>query len=197
MGCFCLTELGYGNNAVKMETTLTYDEKSSEFVINTPTVQSQKYWITNSVNHANYALVFGQTIVKGKNEGINAVLVQIRDGNMKPMPGVKIIDMGMKMGMNGVDNGALFFDHVRVPRVNLMNRYSDVDPAGNFTSETANIQSRFFKVTERLLSGRVCIASLCMGASRAVAYIGIKFAMQRLSVGESGKSDTPIFNYQL
>ena len=28
IGCFCLTELGYGNNAVKMETTVTYDNKS-------------------------------------------------------------------------------------------------------------------------------------------------------------------------
>ena len=28
VGCFCLTELGYGNNAVKMETTVTYDEKT-------------------------------------------------------------------------------------------------------------------------------------------------------------------------
>lgn len=25
MGCFCFTELGYGNNAPKMETTATYD----------------------------------------------------------------------------------------------------------------------------------------------------------------------------
>lgn len=25
VGCFCLTELGYGNNAIKMETTSTYD----------------------------------------------------------------------------------------------------------------------------------------------------------------------------
>ena len=24
MGCFCFTELGYGNNAVEMETTATY-----------------------------------------------------------------------------------------------------------------------------------------------------------------------------
>ena len=79
VGCFCLTELAYGNNAVKMETTLTYDEKTKEFIVNTPTTRSQKYWITNSVNHANYALVFGQTIVKGKNEGVNAVLVRIRD----------------------------------------------------------------------------------------------------------------------
>jgi len=104
--------------------------------VNTPTTKSQKYWITNSVNHANYALVFGQTIVRGKNEGVNAVLVRIRDDKMKPMPGVSIVDMGVKMGLNGVDNGALFFNQVRVPRVNMMNRYSDVDEKGNFTSET-------------------------------------------------------------
>ncbi len=40
VGCFCLTELGYGNNAVKMETTLTYDEKTQEFEVNTPTTKS-------------------------------------------------------------------------------------------------------------------------------------------------------------
>lgn len=28
MGCFCFTELGYGNNAVMMETTAIYDEKT-------------------------------------------------------------------------------------------------------------------------------------------------------------------------
>lgn len=59
VGCFCLTELGYGNNAVKMETTVTYDEKTQEFIVCTPTTLSQKYWITNSVCHANHALVFG------------------------------------------------------------------------------------------------------------------------------------------
>ena len=37
IGCFCLTELGFGNNAVKMETTATYDEKTQEFIINCPT----------------------------------------------------------------------------------------------------------------------------------------------------------------
>lgn len=26
MGCFCFTELGYGNNAPKMETTATFNE---------------------------------------------------------------------------------------------------------------------------------------------------------------------------
>ena len=63
-GCFCLTEVGYGNNAVKMETTATYDESTKEFVVHSPTVLSQKYWITNGFKHASYALVFAQTIVK-------------------------------------------------------------------------------------------------------------------------------------
>ena len=30
VGCFGLTELGYGNNAVEMETTATYDPKTGE-----------------------------------------------------------------------------------------------------------------------------------------------------------------------
>jgi len=47
VGCFALTELGYGNNAVEMETTAVYDEKTREFIINTPSTLAQKYWITN------------------------------------------------------------------------------------------------------------------------------------------------------
>jgi acyl-CoA oxidase len=40
MGCFCFTELGYGNNAPKMETTATYEPATQEFVIHSPTVAS-------------------------------------------------------------------------------------------------------------------------------------------------------------
>lgn len=36
-GCFCLTELGYGNNAVEMETTATYDPATDEFIVHSPT----------------------------------------------------------------------------------------------------------------------------------------------------------------
>jgi len=59
VGCFCITEVGYGNNSVRMETTVTYDDATKEFVVNSPTVLSQKHWITNGFRHANHALVFG------------------------------------------------------------------------------------------------------------------------------------------
>lgn len=72
------------------------------------------------------ALVFAQTIVNKKNEGVNAFLVPIRDTNLKALPGVEIRDMGLKMGLNGVDNAALFFQNVRIPRTSMMNKYNQV-----------------------------------------------------------------------
>ena len=69
VGCFALTELGYGNNAIEMETTATYDSKTHEFIVNTPSVLAQKYWITNGAVHAHYSIVFAQTYVNGKHEG--------------------------------------------------------------------------------------------------------------------------------
>ena len=49
------------------------------------------------------------------------------------MPGVEIRDCGYKVGLNGVDNGALRFDHVRVPRDNLLNRFGDVSRDGKYS----------------------------------------------------------------
>jgi acyl-CoA oxidase len=197
IGCFCLTELGFGNNTVKMETTSTYDADTGEFVVNSPTDLSQKYWISNGAHHANHALVFGQTIVKGKNEGVNAFLVRIREEDGSLRRGVQLRDMGIKIGVNAVDNAIIRFENVRVPRVNLMNKYGDVTEKGDFVSPYDNINVRFFKVTERLLSGRICIAAGAVGGARACLWIALKYAQQRKSIGPEGLSTVPILNYQL
>merc|ERR1712180_388566 len=121
IGCFGLTELGYGNNAVEMETTATYDSESDELIVNTPNTLAQKYWITNGALHAHHIVVFAQLHVNGVNEGIHGVLVRCRGKNLEPVPGVTVEDMGFKMGLNGADNAKLTFDNVRVPRTNLLN----------------------------------------------------------------------------
>ena len=101
--------------------------------------------------------------------------------------------MGLKMGLNGVDNAALLFHNVRIPRVNMMNKYNDVNEKGEFKSDIKGIQQRFFKVTERLLSGRPCIASMTLGALKRTVYTTIKYSKQRYGVSPNGKSETPIF----
>ena len=76
MGCFGLTELGYGNNAVQMETTATYDKETKEFIVNTPNPLAQKYWITNGACHAHHIIVFSQLYIDGVNQGtINVLLL--------------------------------------------------------------------------------------------------------------------------
>ena len=79
----------------------------------------------------------------------------------------------------------------------MMNKFTDVDEQGNFNTKLGRLSGRFFGVTEKLLSGRICIASMNIGGSRSCLYIAIKYAKQRLAVGPKGESDTPIFDYQL
>ncbi|RHY34515.1 hypothetical protein DYB32_000886 [Aphanomyces invadans] len=59
VGCFGLTELGYGNNAVEMETTATYDAAKEEFIINTPSTKAQKCTLPFSTHLLTYAEQIG------------------------------------------------------------------------------------------------------------------------------------------
>ena len=64
VGCFGLTELGFGNNAVEMQTTAIYDKSTQEWVVNTPNPLAQKLVEYTFLKQNN--LLFSQAIVISK-----------------------------------------------------------------------------------------------------------------------------------
>ena len=49
-----------------------------------------------------------------------------------PFPGVKVGDLGEKLGYSSVDNGYLSFEHYRIPRKNMLSRFMSIDKHGEF-----------------------------------------------------------------
>lgn len=52
-------------------------------------------------------------------------------------------------------------------------------------------------MTERLLTGRICIASMTLSGLKTACYSSIKYSQKRLAVSKNGKSETPIWEFQL
>ncbi|MDN5894154.1 MAG: acyl-CoA dehydrogenase family protein [Nocardioides sp.] len=186
MGCFAMTEAGHGSNVAALGTVATYDVESQEFVITTTEESAHKDYIGNAARHGELAVVFAQLEIGGKSEGVHAFVVPIRvDG--EPAPGVRIADSGHKMGLNGVDNGRLWFDGVRVPRTSLLNRFADVTEAGVYTSDIENPNKRFFTMLGTLVLGRVSVGGGGISASKVALAIAIRYADRRRQFEASTK----------
>lgn len=195
-GCFAMTESGHGSNVRDLETTATFDPETQEFVIQTPNDQAFKEYIGNAAAHARMATVFAQLITQEERHGVHAILVPIRDENGHAMPGVRIGDSGRKLGLNGVDNGRLWFDQVRVPRENLLGRFASVDADGTYHSPITNEGKRFFTMLGTLVGGRVGVPLGGLSAAKSGLAVALQYAAKRRQFGPKGEEEVTILTYQ-
>ena len=78
------------------------------------------------------AVIFAQLIVNEKDYGPHAFVVPIRDKRTgRPFNGVMLGDCGQKIGLEGIDNGFIIFNRYRIPKDNLLNKFSSIDSEGN------------------------------------------------------------------
>ncbi|CAN6877620.1 unnamed protein product [Brassica oleracea var. botrytis] len=179
-GCFAMTELGHGNNGREQYFLMTtYDPRTEEFVINTPCESAQKYWTGKAANHATHAIVISQLDVNGTNQGIHVFISQIRDQDGNVCPNIRIADCGHKIGVNGVDIGRIWFDHLRIPRENLLNSVADVPPDGQYVSAIKNPDQRFGAFLSPLTSGRVTIAATAIYSAKIGLAVAIRYSLSR------------------
>lgn len=195
-GCFAMTETGHGSNVRGIETTATYDHSTKTFVINTPNEQARKEYIGNAALHGQAATVFAKIIVEGKDYGVAAFVVPLRDKTGKLHSGVTIKDCGRKLGLNGVDNGVIYFNNVVIPKDDMLDRYAGVSDDGKFTSPISSDNRRFFTMLGTLVGGRIGIPRSGNAASKLGLAIAIKYGDGRKQFGPEGSSEVPILNYR-
>ncbi len=196
LGCFAMTEQGHGSDVASLETTITYDRGAGDFVVHSPRRSSAKTYIGNAAAHGHLAAVFGQLVVGGEQHGVHCILVPIRDADGGVHAGVTVGDNGHKGGLLGVDNGSLSFDHVRVPRDMLLDRFGTVDADGTYRSSIDNPNRRFFSMLGALVRGRICIGGGAAVATRRALAIATLYAERRTQFRHPGTDDeTPLLDY--
>jgi acyl-CoA oxidase len=193
-GCFAMTETGHGSDVQQLRTTCTYDPETETFDLHTPHQAARKDYIGNAAKDGRMDVVFAQLITQGKNHGVHAWLVPIRNEDGTPCPGVTIGDDGAKAGLNGVDNGRLTFDHVKVPRDMLLDRYGQVAADGTYTSSIENETRRFFTMLGTLVRGRVSVGGSAASATKLALDIAVRYGDVRRQFAAPGEDREIVIN---
>ena len=194
-GSFAMTEGGHGSNVRDIEVTATFDPAQDAFILHTPNELARKEYIGNAAVHAKAATVFAQLVTDGESHGVHAFVVPLRDDKGKTLKGIRIEDNGRKLGLNGVDNGRIWFDNVIVPRDNLLDKFGSVDAEGNYSSPITSQSKRFFTMLGTLVGGRVGVPYAGLSAAKLGLTIAIKYAGNRTQFGPNGGDEISILDY--
>jgi acyl-CoA oxidase len=175
-GAYAQTELGHGSNVRGLSTIAVFDKKTDEFVIDTPTLRSIKWWPGALGKASTHCTLYAQLIIDGKEHGLCVFIVQIRDENFLPLPGVRCGDLGMKVGDNANDTGFLILENIRVPRENLLCKYKTVSREGEF-KVVANTDPKVHYTT--MIQTRAMMVNTSAGRLAQASTIAVRYSCVR------------------
>ncbi|AXY56413.1 acyl-CoA dehydrogenase [Acinetobacter chinensis] len=153
LGCFCLTEPQAGSDAGAL--LCRAEKDGNEWVLN-----GTKQFITSGQN-AQLAIVFAVTDRSAGKKGISCFLVPT------DTEGYVVSRIEDKMGQHCSDTATIVFDQCRIPVENLLG----TEGAG-YKIALANLES-----------GRIGIATQCVGMARAALDAAVEYARERKAFG--------------
>ncbi|XVF52579.1 hypothetical protein PTKIN_Ptkin05aG0029600 [Pterospermum kingtungense] len=197
IGCYAQTELGHGSNVQGLETTATFDPQADEFVIHSPTLTSSKWWPGGLGKVSTHAVVYARLITDGQDHGIHGFIVQLRSlDDHSPLPGITVGDIGMKFGSgayNSMDNGLLRFDHVRIPRNQMLMRLSQVTREGKYLHSDVPRQLVYGTM---VYIRQTIVSDASRALSRAVCIATRYSAVRRQFGSQNGGQETQVIDYK-
>jgi acyl-CoA oxidase len=199
IGCYAQTELGHGSNVRGLETTATYNPENKSFTLHSPALTASKWWIGSLGRTANHAVVMAQLIIAGKPYGPHPFICQIRDlKTHEPLEGIHVGDIGPKFGYNTMDNGFLLLNHVKIPHINMLARFSRVDPKTNKYVKPSSASLVYgtltwVRSTIVLQSGGV----LARGVTIATRYASVRRQFQDRDAPSDTDGENQVLNYTM
>ena len=153
LGCFCLTEPQAGSDAGALLCTAQRDGDS--WVLN-----GTKQFITTG-KHAQLAIVFAVTDQAAGKKGISCFLVPT------DVDGFIVSRIEEKMGQHCSDTATIVLDNCRIPLDHLLGQEGE-----GYKIALSNLES-----------GRIGIASQCVGMARAALDAAVEYANERKAFG--------------
>jgi len=155
LGCLGITEPEAGTDTASMKSTATNEGDS--YILN-----GQKTWITwGSV--ADVGIHYAYTDRSKKHRGISAFIVDMHS------PGISTVDIKHKMGWHACPTSEIFFDHVKVPKENLL----------------GNEGEGFGYMMGGLDNTRLTAAAGGVGVCQAFIDESVKYAQERVQFGQA------------
>jgi acyl-CoA oxidase len=188
-GSYAQTKLGHGSNVRGLMTIAEYDKQNEQFVLNTPTLRAMKWWPGCLGKVATHVVLYAQTLIDGKEYGLNVFVVQIRDENHMPLQGIRLGDLGNKVGDNSNDTGFMILENVRIPRDAMLSKYRAVNKEGKYV----DVQKADPKVHyTTMMTTRASMVGTAAARLSQACTIAVRYSCVR----EQGFSDTKTSTYQ-
>ena len=197
-GAFAMTELGHGSNVADLETTATFDSKTREFVLNSPTKTAPKWWIGAAGKTANMAVVWAQLVVDGERKGVHVFAVELREFETHQVKkGVSVGDCGRKIELDGIDNGFIIFHDYRVPYDSLLDKYCQINEEGKYKSSIKNQAKRLGIFLAGLIRGRFCVVLGSEINLRNALTVALRYSALRKQFGYPNEPERSILDYPI
>jgi len=187
LGCFLLTEMQAGVlSGLIVETTAEWSAETQEFVLHTPSDRAAKNWISQGFV-AELGVVIADLKINGKSHGPHPFIMKLRDGpGGALLPGIRIQDMGTKTVANDLDNARVWFDHVKLPKSSLLNKYADI--VDNNYVQTTSERMRIEVIGQRLMTGRMAIAQAALMYAQTLHLKTQQYADSKVCNGLAGET---------
>ena len=185
--------MAHGSDIEGIKTLAVYDDIQEEFVINTPNLESMKWWPGDLALSATHILLVARLISQGNDHGFQCFFIRIRNlETHKLMPGIETGDIGPKLGYASKDNGFIRFTNFRVPKISLLSKYIQVGAEGEVT-KSGNDKIKF----SGMMRARTLLLMNSYYNMFRVLTIVTRYSIVRKQFTDSKGQEISIIDYQL